>query len=478
MAIAISLTFIDKDTSAERLKTWLRAEAARLGPGQRLPATRRLIEAHHLSPLTVSRALADLSREGVIVSRPGAGTFVAQPRRRPAGLADYSWQTVALAERPISTAGLSPIADPPHDDDVISLAAGYLHASLMPQAALRSALARAARLPDTWERPPTAGLHALRAWFARSAAAGIDARDVLITSGGQSALSAAFRALVPPGAPLLFESPTYPGALAVARAAGIRPVPVPIDPDGLRPDLLAEAFARTGAQALYCQPTYHNPTGAVLSDARRQAVLATAATAGAFVVEDDYARWLSHRRRPPRPLLADDADGRVVYLTSLTKVASPSLRVGAVIARGPVASRLAATRAVDDMFVPGPMQEAALDLVSRPLWERHLRELNRALRRRAEMLATAVASHLPAVEAALPAGGVHLWAALPPGTDDGNVALAARQQGVVVMPGRPFFSAEPPGPFLRLAFCGAATEDELDAGVRRLRAAAPELAAS
>ena len=193
-----------------------------------MPATRWLVQAHHVSPLTVSRALAELGQEGVLVSRPGAGTFAAQPRvGRPGDPADYSWQTVALAERAVDTEGLSPLADPPHADDVISLAAGYLHSSLMPLAALRSALARASRLPDTWDRPPAAGLHGLRSWFAQQAASGTDAQDVLITSGGQGALSVAFRALVPAGAPLLVESPTYPGALAAARAAGIRPVPVP-----------------------------------------------------------------------------------------------------------------------------------------------------------------------------------------------------------------------------------------------------------
>src|SRR3984957_21177789 len=162
----------------------------------------------------------------------------------------------------------------------------------MPLAMLRSALARAARLPDTWDRPPAAGLHALRSWFAQAAGPQIDAGDVLITSGGQSALSAAFRALLPAGAPLLVESPTYPGALAAARAAGLRPVPVPADRDGIIPGHLAEAFARTGAQALLCQPAYHNPTGAVLAADRRQTVLGLAAAAGAFVIEDDCSRWL------------------------------------------------------------------------------------------------------------------------------------------------------------------------------------------
>lgn len=474
MTIPLSLSLINHDSSTDKLKGWLRAEAARLGPDQRLPSTRRIIQAHQVSPLTVSRAIAELARDGILVARPGAGTFTAQPhaaRRHDQG--DYHWQTVALAERIIDAEGLSPLADPPHQDGVISLATGYLHASLIPAGPLRSALARAARLPDAWERPPAAGLHELRSWFAHAAGPGIDSQDVLITSGGQSALSAAFRALIPPGAPLLVESPTYPGALAAARAAGIRPIPVPTDSGGLIPAHLAEAFSRTGALALFCQPAYHNPTGAVLAADRRADILSAAAAAGAFVIEDDFARWLSHQQKPPAPLLQDDYDGHVVYITSLTKAASPSLRIGAVIARGPAAQRLRALRAVDDMFIARPLQEAALDLVTRPAWHRHLTDLSRALARRAQTLAYAISNHLPGVDVVLPGGGMHLWARLPRNADDTAIAAAAYRKGVIVMPGRPFFPAEAPAPHLRLTFSGAATDTELEEGIRRLATAAP-----
>jgi DNA-binding transcriptional MocR family regulator len=283
--------------------------------------------------------------------------------------------------------------------------------------------------------------------------------------------------LLPAGAPLLVESPTYPGALAAARAAGVRPVPVPTDHDGIIPSHLAEVFARTGAQALLCQPACHNPTGAMLAPGRRLQVLSLATAAGAFVIEDDFARWLSHNRRPPAPLLDDDPDGRVIYITSLTKAASPSLRVGAVIARGPVAGRLRTLRAVDDMFVSRPMQEAALELVSQPGWERHLRDLSRALARRATVLFNAVNRHLPIADVRLPDGGMHLWARLPREVDDEAIAAAARRNGVAVMPGRPFFPAEAPGPHLRLTFSGAASEAELDTGIRRLAAATSRPAA-
>jgi DNA-binding transcriptional MocR family regulator len=128
------------------------------------------------------------------------------------------------------------------------------------------------------------------------------------------------------------------------------------------------------------------------------------------------------------------------------------------------------------MFVSRPLQETALELVSRPMWQRYLKDLSRALSRRAEALFHAVNRHLPAVDVVLPDGGTHLWARLPRSLDDAEVAAAARRAGVFVMPGRPFFPAETPGPYLRLTFSGAATETELDTAVRRLAAAAPGLA--
>ena len=169
---------MNQDSSTARLASWLREEIRGARPGDRLPSTRALVDAHRVSPVTVSRVLAALGAEGLVVSRPGAGTFVA-----PAAAADARAPTTPgrpsrSADRTIDTAGLSPLADPPHEDGVISLATGYLHPSLMPVRALSAALARAARLPDAWDRPPGGGLHGLRSWFARAASPDADAGDV------------------------------------------------------------------------------------------------------------------------------------------------------------------------------------------------------------------------------------------------------------------------------------------------------------
>ncbi|MFE9425915.1 PLP-dependent aminotransferase family protein [Kitasatospora sp. NPDC006697] len=463
-------------SSIETLVAILRREITRLSPGDRLPSSRDLITRHGVGPVTVSRAIALLAAEGSVVTRPGSGTYVATHRPRSAGAEpDTSWQAVALA-------GRDALPDRPDEQsdaeapDTIRLSGGYLHENLQPTRPLGAALARAARRPDAWHRAPAAGLSTLRTIFARQAGGDVGPEDVLVTGGGQGALSMLFRAVAAPGSPVLVESPTYPGALAAARAAGLHPVPVPIDDEGLRPDLLADAFAMTGARLLYCQPTFHNPTGTVLSPERRRQIVDVARAAGAFVIEDDFARHLGHGRPAPRPLVADDRDGTVIHLASLTKPASPSLRIGALIARGPVMRRLHAMRRVDDFFIARPLQEAAVELLSTPAWDRHLRTLATALQHRCVLLADALARELPDwTLARVPEGGLHLWLRLPPGLAEPTVADAAAAHQVAVNLGRHYFPAEPPAAHLRLGFAAAAEPAKLTEAARRLALATRDL---
>ncbi len=456
----------------------LRSELNRYPVEGKLPSSRALVERFRVSPVTVSRALAQLAAEGLVVTRPGAGVFRAAPREPAAVAGDTSWQELTLSAEGPGDAGprsvdasgvLASLTAPP--PGVIELNGGYLHHSLQPERAMAAALTRAGRRPGAWGRPPLEGLTELRAWFAREIGGSVTAADVLVTAGGQSALTTALRALAAPGAAVLVESPTYPGMLSIARASGMRPVPVPGDADGVRPDLLEQAFRATGARAFVCQPLFQNPTGAVLAPGRRAEVLRIARAAGAFVVEDDYARYMGHDDGGPLPvpMAADDPDGVVVHVRSLTKATSPSLRVGALAARGPVLERLRAIQVVDSFFVPRPLQEAALELVGAPAWPRHLRAVATALRERRDSLAAALRRELPGLAPAhLPSGGYQLWCRLPEGTDEAAFAAAALRAGVAVAPGRPYFSAEPPGPYVRLSFAGVAGPTELAEAARRL----------
>ena len=444
------------DSSSARVTQHLRTLAEAGVAGARLPSVRALMADLRVSPVTIQKALDALVRDGVLDARPGLGTFVAdRAAAEPAAPPDLGWQSLALGPARAGAAGLAGLLVLP-SAAARTLNVAYLPEEMQPAALLAAASARALRRPGVWGRMPAEGLPALRSWFAGQTGGAYHPREVTICPGTQGAISAAFRALAAPGDPVLVESPTYLGALAAAMGAGLRVVPVPTDAEGVRPDLLAEAFRRTGARLFYCQPTYANPAGTVLAPERRRAVLAAAAGAGAFVLEDDWARDFALEGDPPPPLAAEDADGHVVHVRSLTKCAAPGLRVGAICARGAALERLRTARLADDFFVPGILQETALELVSAPGWARHLRLLRTALRQRRDALADAVRRHLGAAALPrLPAGGLHLWVSLPAGVSDGEVERRAAARDVLVTAGRHWHPAEAPGGFLRLSFATA-----------------------
>src|SRR5262249_20502559 len=148
---------------------------------------------------------------------------------------------------------------------------------------------------------------------------GVDAGpdDVLITAGAQQALDLIARALVRPGDRVVVEEPTYPGALDVFETAGAELVPVPVDREGMRTDLLrARANA---ARLIYTVPTFHNPTGVVMSAQRRHEVAALAQELGVPVVEDDYLREVRFGSPIPPPLAAFDPYGNVVHVGSFSE---------------------------------------------------------------------------------------------------------------------------------------------------------------
>ncbi len=448
------------DNSIDRVTQHLRALAAASEAGARLPSVRELMQSLRVSPVTIQRALDRLVQDAILHTQPGRGTFVAA--HRPAAstaAANTDWQSVALGSARSNTGALASLCLVP-PDQARALNAGYLPSDLQPVALLASAAQRALRRPGVWARMPVEGSEPLRAWFAQTAANAFQPHEVTICPGTQAANAAAFRALAAPGEPVLLESPTYLGAIAAATAAGLRLVPVATDRHGVRPDLLADAFRRSGARLFYCQPLHANPTGSVLLAARRAAVLDAVRAAGAFLIEDDWARdFHLDGPAPLPPLAADDSDGHVVYIRSLTKCIAPGLRIGAICARGPALARLRDARLVDDFFVPGLLQETALQLVTAANWPRHLTGLQRALRERRDLLVGAVRRHLgEACLTAVPAGGLHLWIRLPPQVDDLEVERRAAMQGILVSAGRHWHPAEPPTPFLRLSFAAARSE--------------------
>ncbi|MGZ4659812.1 MAG: aminotransferase-like domain-containing protein [Arthrobacter sp.] len=444
--------------SSSRIVAALRQWVAEAAPGAKLPSTRQLVAEYHASPVTVQKALQALASQGLIDSRPGVGTFVRAVRTaRPS---DYGWQTAALrspsSPLPPSSGTMRTVPA-----EAIWFHSGYPARELLPERLVRSALARAARGDAALSRPPAAGMPELQQWFAQELGSATPSgttpptpSDVIVLPGSQSGLSSIFRALVGAGQPLLIESPSYWGAILAAAQTGVRLVPVPAGPDGPDPADVDRAFTETGARAFYVQPNYSNPTGGQWAPGRGDEILDVAHRHGAFLVEDDWAHDFGITSNP-LPLATRDDSGHVVYIRSLTKSVSTAIRIAAVIVRGPARERILGHRAAESMYVSELLQAAALDVVTQPGWQTHLRSLRQQLQSRRDLLATSIREHVPQAHIDnLPKGGLNLWVRLPDTTDLPRLARDCEDAGVIIAAGTEWFPAESAGAFIRLNYAG------------------------
>lgn len=456
-------------------------EIAALAPGARVASQRSLVMRFSASATTVAQALTLLAHRGLVETRPGTGTFRAADAS-PVAAGDTTWQTAALeitdnlqsepnASRRFSAQGLDATLATPAPE-VVDLNGGYLHHNLQPVGLMSTAIGRASRRTEAWERPPAEGIPGLRDFFAHDIGGGLSRTDILIVPGGQSGLATALRAVTQPGDPVIIESPTYPGTLAATRAAGARPVLVPLDNEGVIPVHLDEALRRSRARVVVLQPLHQNPTGGTMSPQRQAEVRQLAAEHDAFVVEDDFARHLTHAdaRPTPPPLVSGDSDGHVIHLRSLTKVTSPNLRIAAIAARGPVIDRIRSAFTIDHLLVPALLQYAALETVTSPGWRRSLGQLQRHLAERRKACLEDLARQESLVGPRQPPeGGYHLWLRLPPGCDADVVARAALRHGVAVTPGANYY---PPGSggarHLRISYVATPTINDLRRGLEHL----------
>lgn len=406
----------------------------------------------------MQQALRVLATQGLVEARPGVGTFVrAIHRARPS---DYGWQTAALGA-PSHRLPSASIALRTIPNDVIALHSGYPDRELLPERLVRAAFARAARGEVAVSRAPAAGLPELQSWFAAelgaATAPGLTpprASDVVVLPGSQSGLSAIFRTLVGAGRPMLIESPSYWGAILAAAQVGVQLVPIPSGPEGPDPAEIERAFAQTGARGFYAQPNFANPTAAQWSAELAETVLGIVREHGAFLIEDDWAHDFGITA-DPAPIAARDDSGHVVYLRSLTKSVSPSVRVAGLIARGPARDRILADTQAQAMYVSGVLQAVALDVVTQPGWRTHLRALRTQLVARRDLLVDALREHAPQAHLeTVPRGGLNLWLRLPDNTDLTQLSRDCEVRGVVIAAGDEWFPAEPPGRYLRLNYSG------------------------
>ncbi|MGI5519912.1 PLP-dependent aminotransferase family protein [Micromonospora sp. CA-259024] len=431
---------------AARIRTLI--DEGELRPGSRLPPDRALASALVVGRSTVVAAYDLLAGEGRIVRRQGSGTRVAGTAPAPA--------------RPTTDApAFLHLLEP--QDGVIMLACA---APDTPPPELVAAYTRT--LPQLADTVGDIGYHPMghialrRAIAARYQSRGLSTTpdQILVTNGGQQALTLLARALIRPGDRVLVQAPTYPGALEAFReeTAALRALPVSLTG-------FAAALAEHRPALVYVIATFHNPTGAVMPEQSRRRLAETTAAAGVMLVDDEVLSDLGFPgEQAPLPLAA--YHDQVITIGSLSKVVWGGLRIGWLRAPAPVIARLARLRAVHDLGGNIPAQLAAADLL--PRLDAPQRRGAQQRQARHDHLRAELAHHLPDWQAPAVPGGQTLWVRLPHG-DGRSFAQQALRHGVAVLPGSGLDADGRSAEYLRLHFL--APPDQLSEAVHRLATA-------
>jgi GntR family transcriptional regulator / MocR family aminotransferase len=432
----------------EQLRAAVRDE--RLAPGSALPSSRGLASELGVSRGVIVEAYSQLVAEGYLVTRPGGAT------------------RVALAASPGARAQPAPSAGRPPRFD---FRPGGPDVSLFPRDAWLASLRRSLRsAPDVrldYGDPRGAPelRVALASYLGRVRGAACDAERVIVTSGMAQGMALLGRTLVARGARrMAVEDPSSgPGRMQLG-STGLETVPVEVDEQGLRADLLGKLGR---LDALMVTPAHQFPLGVVLSPARRALLTEWAAAADALVLEDDYDSEYRYDRAPVGALQGL-APERVVYAGSVSKTLAPGLRLGWMAAPEHIVGELVAAKERDDLGTPIVEQLALADFLERGELDRHLRRTRGIYRRRRDALVAALAAQLPDWEPAGIAAGLHLVALLPAGADETAVLAAARERGIALS-GLGEHSVAPRSPALLLGY-GRITEPAIAAGVAELAA--------
>lgn len=428
-------------------------ETGALAAGAKLPTTRDLARRFGLSRSAAVACFETLISEGFAVARVGAGTFVAP---------DVPYLPVTLIK-----------PRPPEIDVAASLPCALGVAVSDPRTldVFRILLSRHLARPGPehfryGDPRGGIGLRTAIATYLRTArGVRCDAGQIVLTSGTQQGLDLLARAALRPGDAVWVENPCYLMAHAALAGGSTRIVAVPVDEEGLDPEIGERLCPR--ARAAYVTPSHQYPLGVTMTMRRRLALLDWARRNDAWIIEDDYDSEFRYAGPPLTSLQGMDGAGRVAYLGTFSKVLFPGLRIGYVVVPEALLDAVMAVRARSDRY-PSTLAEGALtDLLNEGHFAAHLRRVRRRVQAARDLLVAGLRAHCgDALDVTVPEQGLHLMAMLKGGRPDTAIVEAAQAVGVGVRALSSMFIDGPPRHGLVLGFSGFSDEALMAAAVR------------
>jgi len=454
-----------------------RIGSGQLGAGEALPSTRSLAAEWGVSRTTVTAAYDQLIAEGYIETRQGSRTRVAPgaagiatridgaPAKRHADRLSGYGRRISKFESPGLADGSRLIAD---------FRYGELAAADFPTLSWRKAinavlLRRRDRLGYGDPRGSAGLRSALQGYLWRARGLRCDADHIIVVNGSQQGLDLCARLLIDPSDRVVIEEPGYHLARQVFQAVGGDLLPIPVDQDGMRTGQLQ------AARLAYTTPSHQFPLGGVMTVARRRELLEWARRHGAYVIEDDYDSEYRYDIAPVPALQSLDDQGRAIYLGTISKTLSPTLRLGYLVLPPALVDTFSKARRLADRHSPGLEQEALASLIQNGAYERHVRRVRRLNGARRARLLTAISDMFG--NSATVVGthaGLHVvvWLRDVPRAQEGVLVSRALDAGVGIYPVSPLYAVPsmPNRPDVAGIVMGYASlsHREIELGVRRL----------
>ena len=428
-----------------------------LRPGDRLPSVRKACRTHEISPITVTQAYYLLESRGLIEARPKSGYFVRARLGQSLPEPEMTRPLGGSTELQVSDF-IFQILDSVRDPAIAPLGSSFPSPYLFPLAKLGRYLASAARkfdpLSTVTDLPP--GNEELRRQLALrylAQGASVSPQEIVITSGAMEGLNLCLQAVTRPGDLIAIESPTFYAGLQASERLGLKVIEIPSHPrEGVSLTALEDALRHHPIKACLFMLNFANPTGSLVTDARKKELVSLLHRYQIPLIEDDVYAELYFSKQAPLCTKAEDRDGFVMHVSSFSKCLAPGYRLGWVAA-GRYAGQIQRQKLSTSLATTVPVQIALADYLKHGAFENHLRQLRRKLAEQEAGLVAAVERHFPeGTRLARPRGGYFLWLELPRQVDTLRLHQQALARGISTAPG-PIFSAKREfGQYLRLNF--------------------------
>ena len=452
MTISIDTFFLDPDSQGT-LQSQIQQMIAqgilsgRYSKGEKLPSSRKLATHLGISRITVTLAYTELLANDYLTSRGRSGYFVSdnapeppqfEPTSKRADTVDWSR---AIGQK--FTGGSAPTKPVDWQKYKYPFIYGQVDKSLFDHAnwrlcALQALGARdfSALTADYYDQDdPQLIEFILRHTLPRR---GIFARpeEVLITVGAQNALWLTAQILLTQRRTAAIEDPCYHALRDVLTQSRCHLLPVPVDRDGLQPDLIED-----GTDVIFATPSHQCPTSATMPHTRRKALLERARELDAIIVEDDYEFEVSFLGGPMPALKSLDEDGRVIYVGSFSKSIFPGLRLGYLVGSEEFIREARALRASVLRHPPGHIQRTTAYFLSLGHYDALVRKIGKIYQKRREVMENAINEHELEIAGRGVFGGSSFWMRAPEDVSTVELKLALMERDVLIETGHPYFAA-------------------------------------